>query len=485
MSAAATEVGARAHPTRVVVMSSYVILGAILVWSRFYGLGNGGYCCDEIATVTDSVRRGPSWILSGAYSPNNHQLFSLFGWAASSLVGESEVLLRLGAAVPFVAGIALVTIWLHVRCGALSGLLFLFLATASPLLLDLSRQARGYGIAFLAMSVVVVAALELLRSNRTWTIVALCVGGVVGAWTLPHFTVAFLVTGAVLLAVGVTRTKLAVGLGLSIAAIAAFYAPHVDDILDSSQQEYAVELSSRWIVTAAIDQTLVPALSLLSDDYLRPNLASLALVLLFAIVFAASPILRTWAPSLTLVAPVVATILAFWVTGARAAPRFFSFLLVPLLVLAATGAATALGRRPPRPTIPAGAALVILLVVAFASAPFLVAIPREPREALSEVADAIDELPSSATPVFAYVYNPGDLEFHLGRRVAETRTSADVLRACSSQTETAVLVVQIWLLDPISMPCLDRTGLRHTRFDQYARGGAIDMWMIPPSGGTS
>ena len=106
--------------------------------------------------------------------------------------------------MPFIAGVAVVTIWLHVRYGALCGLLFLFLATASPLLLDLSRQARGYGIAFLAMSVVVVAALELLRSDRTWAIVALCVGGVVGAWTLPHFTVAFLAIGAVLLAAGVT-----------------------------------------------------------------------------------------------------------------------------------------------------------------------------------------------------------------------------------------------------------------------------------------
>ena len=141
--------------------------------------------------------------------------------------------------MPFVAGIVLVTIWLHVRYGALSGLLFLFLATASPLLLDLSRQARGYGIAFLAMSVVVVAALELLRSSRTWAIVALCAGGVVGAWTLPHFTVAFLAIGAVLLAAGVTRSRLAVGLGVSIAAIAAWYAPHVDDILAARSRSTA------------------------------------------------------------------------------------------------------------------------------------------------------------------------------------------------------------------------------------------------------
>ena len=107
----------------------------------------------------------------------------------------------------------------------------------------------------------------------------------------------------------------------------------------------------------------------------------------------------------------------------------------------------------------------------------------EPREALSDVAEAIDKLPA-ATPVFAYVYHPGDLEFHLGRPVAQTRTSAELRSACS-QAWTTVLVVQIWLLDAISMPCPDRDGLRHTRFDQYARGGAIDMWVIPPDGSTS
>ena len=67
----------------------------------------------------------------------------------------------------------------------LSGVLFLFLATVSPLLLDITRQARGYGLAFFAMSVLVVAALEAGRTGRTWAIVAVCAAGVVGTWTLP------------------------------------------------------------------------------------------------------------------------------------------------------------------------------------------------------------------------------------------------------------------------------------------------------------
>ena len=149
-----------ATTSRVVVAAAYIVLGATLLWSRLYGLGHS-FWNDEILMVQEYVRRGAVHILT---SPSiNHELMALLSWALSSVVGESEVTLRLLSAVPFVAGVALVTAWLHSRIGALSGVLFLFLATVSPLLLDITRQARGYGIAFLAMSVVVVGALEALR----------------------------------------------------------------------------------------------------------------------------------------------------------------------------------------------------------------------------------------------------------------------------------------------------------------------------------
>ena len=109
--------------------------------------------------------RTRSW--RATYLPNNHELFSLLAWATTTVAGESEIALRVWSVVPFLAGVALVTAWLHVRVGALSGVLFLFLATGSPLLLDITPTARGYGLAFLAMSIVVVAALEADRSGRS------------------------------------------------------------------------------------------------------------------------------------------------------------------------------------------------------------------------------------------------------------------------------------------------------------------------------
>ena len=175
--------------TRALVAGAYAVLGALLVGTRLYGLDRG-YWHDEIVTVADFVRAGPREILAGAYIPNNHELFSLLGWATSSVVGESEVALRLWSVVPFLLGVALVTAWLHARVSPLSGVLFLYFATLSPLLLDLSRQARGYGIAFCAMGVLVVGALEARRSQATSAVAAAALAGVIGTWTLPVFGIA-------------------------------------------------------------------------------------------------------------------------------------------------------------------------------------------------------------------------------------------------------------------------------------------------------
>jgi hypothetical protein len=478
VSAPAVARVAPASLARVLVFGSYVVLGLLLLWSRLYGLGRGGFCCDEILTVTAYVREGPREILAGAYLPNNHQLFSLLGWAVSALVGESEVALRLGAAIPFVVGVAIVTVWLHARVDPLSGILFLALATLSPLLLDLSRQARGYGLAFLAMSLVTVGALEAARSDRLWPVIALCVGGVVGTLTLPHFVFAFLAVVAVL-ALARRRRALLVGLALTLAAVAAWWAPHVHDVAASASQDYGARISTLWIVTSPSDHVLVPGLWFLDETLPRPGLVSIALLIVFAVVVAASPLIRSRPTASILVAPVVVTIGVFWFTATSVAPRFFSFLLVPLLVLVATGAAAILGdlttRRSP---IRAACALAVLLVPLVASATLLTTVPRQPRESMREVARAISALGAPRPEVFGYVFNPGDLEFHLGRLVTQTRTSADVAKACSRR-EPVVFVTQIWMLEPLTPPCAGRPGTRHLRFEQYARGGAMDLWVIP------
>ena len=195
---------------RAITLGAYAFLGAALVFTRIFGI-NRSYWLDEIMTVEDFVRAGPREILAGHYIPNNHQLFSFLAWVASSTIGESEWALRLLSALPFIAGVALVTAWLHARVDAASGILFLFLATVSPLLLDITRQARGYGLAFAAMSVMVVCALELRDRKDTRLIVGLCAAGVLGTCTLPNVGVAFVAIVTVLLTRPQLRIRALVG----------------------------------------------------------------------------------------------------------------------------------------------------------------------------------------------------------------------------------------------------------------------------------
>ncbi len=340
----------------------------------------------------------------------------MLGWATSSIFGESEVALRLWSAVPFVAGVIIVTAWLHVRLGALSGVLFLFLATASPLLLDITRQARGYGLAFLAMGVLVVAALEAVRSPRAWTIVAFCGAGVVGTWTLPHFGIAFAATGLVLLTQRELRRAVVIGLTASLIAVIAWYAPHFDDLVSSSRQNYGAPIDGAWVVTAPIDQILMPGLRWIDEVLVDPGLGSLVLVAGLALLIGSSPLLRTRDSALVLGAGVVATVVTLWLTRTNVAPRFFSFLLVPLLIALASGIAAILARRhQPSRGRPNGARRDGAGARRLISAPYMWNVTRLPRESIQDAAATIRTVARPSAPVFAYVPYPRDLEFYLGR----------------------------------------------------------------------
>lgn len=464
--------------TRWLIAASYAVLGSVLAWSHLARLG-GGYCCDEIQTVTEYVERGPYAILAGPYVPNDHQLFSFVGWLTVSSAGDSPVALRLWAAIPFLVGVLVVTAWLHRRLGALSGILFLFLATASPLLLDITRLARGYGLAFCAMSVLVVCALEAERTGRTGAIVGFTLAGIVGSLTLPHFAVAFAATAVAMLVRRDLRTRVGIGMAPALGAVLAWYWPHIDDIAGTSLGEYGHGISTWWLVTAPIDQTLIPALTLLDDAFIEPSIASPAAVIAFAVLIGSSPLLRRWQPALIVSAGVVTTVVAFWITRTYVVPRFFSFLLVPLFVLVATGSASIVARaRDGDALIRTALVAVTLATIALLSIPVLRDVPRMPRDSGSDAGLTIRRVVPSSTPVFAHMAYPRDLAFHVGRPVRPAWTAAEALRVCA-EDRLAVYVDQPYLVPSADIPCTRRRDVRHYHFEQYARGEGIDVWVIP------
>ena len=460
--------------SRFAVIGAYAVLGIALAWSRLAYLGHS-FWTDEILMVNSYVRAGPRFILTGPSI--NHELMALLSWAESSVFGESEIGMRLLSAVPFVAGVVLVTAWLHVRVGALSGVLFLFLATVSPLLLDITRQARGYGIAFLAMSVVVLAALEALEKPRTSAVVVMCIGGVIGSWTTPQLAVAFVGTGAVLLLDRRTRVSAAAGLTVALAAIAAWYLPHAGAVEGAASIPDGVVIHFPWVVTAPIDQILLPALLWIDGTALVAGVVWLPLVLIVVVVAASSPLMRAWRSALALCSGAVATVVLLWAEAAYVIPRYLSFLLVPLFMVVATGSAAILARVAARPLLLRTAVCLVVigvLAVRFATlAPDVVGLPRE---ANRDAADVTRESLAS-TPVLAYMRNPQNLSFYLGRPVEELGPGSAATRVCDTLVPV-YYVFQDFALESQTVPCLDRPGVVLHRFRQYARG-TMYVWWVP------
>jgi hypothetical protein len=384
--------------------------------------------------------------------------------------------------VPFIAGVALVSVWLHRNLGALSGLLFLFLCVASPLLLDITRQARGYGLAFGAMCVMVVAALEARRSHSTWLIAAFCAAGVVGTMTLPNFGVAFVVMAAVLLLEPALRVRAGLGLGAGLVLVAAWYAPHFGDIREGSRQGYGLFIEPEWLITAPIDQILLPAMIWIDGVVLFPGVRWLPLVAAAVLLMSASPLLRDRFAALLLCSGPVATMVTLWITDTRSVPRFLSFLLVPLFVLVATGIASIFERFRTRPQLVR--TVVAFVGLALVAAVFVVRgvdVVRFPREDPKNAAAVIASSEYALAPVYARQVHPRITEFYLGRDVL-TAKAAGWLRVACEQAEPVAVVNQPWVLPAAELPCASRPGVTRYRFPQYARGNETIVWLVPPSG---
>jgi hypothetical protein len=358
--------------------------------------------------------------------------------------------------------------------------MFLFLSTASPLLLDITRQARGYGLAFLAMSVVVVAALEANRTHRVLPVAVLCVAGVLGAWTLPQLSVGFLATVAVLALDRSLRVPALVGLAASVAAIAAWYAPHLGQVQAAATYPDGRRIHTAWLLTAPFDQILSPALLWIEGVVVIPGALSLMLALAAALFIAASPLARRTGTALILTAGPVATVLVLWIGRSYVIPRYLSFLLVPMFVLLATGAAAILGRFVRREAIARGlvcVAAIAALALNFAHvAPTLVILPKE---ATRDAADVIGTQAAPGTPVFTRLSLPQGLIFYLGRPVRALHAADATSFVCTSPREVAY-VMQPFSLRRLDIPCLRREGVRHFVFKQYTRGDEIDVWLVPP-----
>jgi hypothetical protein len=319
----------------------------VLVWTRAIDISQSLWH-DEINTLTLFADRGPAGIWSNAtYIPGDHMLFMLLTWATATITGlHDEVTLRLWSVLPAIAGAVITTWWLSKRFDRWAAALFAVLAASTPVYLDLSIQARGYGLAILAGGLLLISADGLRWSrSRTWSWLFIA-SALIGIWTLPDFVLPFAGTCAVLAIARSVRTRLWKAMLIVGVASLVFYLPVLSSVLRSSGQPHGSLLPWHSVGSAPLKDVLAPLVLLLTP---HSTLAEATMVC--GLVLAASVVAMWWVPErflvLLVLVPAGVTYLFADLTGTRYAPNFASFAIMPLLALSATGL-VALGRLPSR-----------------------------------------------------------------------------------------------------------------------------------------
>jgi hypothetical protein len=327
----------------------------------------------------------------------------------------------------------------------------------------------------------VIAGLEACRFDRTAALVAFSAGGLVGTMTLPQFGIAFAASAAALSWVSPLQRRLAGLLVVALVAVAAFYAPHLGEVRDASRIEDGVRIETLWLLTAPIDQVLLPALIWIDGTALVAGAVWLPAVLGALLVMAYSPLARNPPTALLLCSGPVATVVVLWLAGAYVIPRYLSYLLVPLFVLLATGAAALIERGATRSAlVPSTLCIVVAAALAIRFAQLAPEVVRHPREANRDAAHAVLEHEPPRVPVLAFMRNPRNLEHYLGRPTIRLG-SADVVRRVCGNAGPVVYVTQPFGLSSVDVPCLRRPRADHLRFPQYARGGEMNVWFVSPA----
>jgi hypothetical protein len=472
---------------QIVLATGYAVAGAVLLWSRFAGIGTSLWH-DEIYTLQTFVDPGPRAIF-GAYNPNDHILFSVLGWLTVHSTGLGDSVYRLWSVVPFIVGVGSVTFWLHKRLSPAIALIFAALCTTSSLLLMLSTEARGYGLAFFAMCVMTVAACEAAIRPSERALTALAAAGVIGCWTLPTFILPLAGVSLVLLGRPATRRPLAARLLVASVAIGAWYAVPADNLLSSRGQQFGVTLPWHAPLTGAANALGAAFFPWTDPAALAPTLVA------FPVLIAGVISLRRRFPALVVVTvvPVVFSFTALTISRFYVAERFVSFLLVPILVIAAFGL-EALVRLPTTMGAPLRTRLRWALSVTYAGTLVLVSLaffaflsfgvtrlpPEANRDAARAIAGALSDAPR---PVIVNTEIPADLRYYLGAvplRTVPAGRLQQLLCSDSLATTGVIFVQEPYRVHLVDASCLTRRGASVQVFHQWDRGFRITVWELPP-----
>ena len=122
---------------------------------------------DEAYTVGEYVDKGPATIITGDnYKPNNHILYTLSIWFVTSIVGFSELAVRLPSILASLAGFIIIYMTVRRYLGVLVAIFTLGLLTLGDFHALSLPMGRGYGYLLLLGSLVTYFALRYVELNK-------------------------------------------------------------------------------------------------------------------------------------------------------------------------------------------------------------------------------------------------------------------------------------------------------------------------------
>lgn len=467
---------------------AYSAIGILLVWSRFGPLAHG-FWHDEVITIMHFVNGGPAAILFGDYTPNNHIFFSFSAWLIISSIGMDETAYRLASVIPAIMSVILIAAWLHGRFGTSEGLTALTILTISPLHLELSSQARGYGLTYLAAAVMLIAADNILTRRGGRDMPYLFIAGTVGTVTLPIFAIPFTLTVLSLAYEPTRRRSMAFGLGTSALVCLLIYAPSLSALAQSTRQEFGETLQWHGAITASYRHLLHPVWQDLIEHSRGGHTLSTTSKFLIGLIFTYSlyalgmaKLYRHGQIALgsALMLPVFGTYLALTIAQVFLADRFVSFLLVPAVALLSISIGECVRMAKVRGSLEALTTGVLLLLafsmlVAFTErAKQVVDVPREAFEGAGRFVNGSD-----VDSIVTNSVRPDGLEYYIDRPVHILTRDDWTAKVCRSVGPTIFIDHPYRNASPDTSCLVDR-GSSQVVIPQRTRGGSVRVWVIPP-----
>ncbi len=383
---------AAAEPLGALLFAAAAVLAAALLAQYISMMATTSLWMDELYTVLNFSAKGAWTAWTDYHVPNNHILYNVLnsGWPVA--IAHEPVPARLLSFLAMGAVFVLLAL-LAVEARAWGGgaLAMLLLATNTETL-DLTLQARGYGLATLACLVQVTAAGRYLRQDHRGWLALTVAAAFVGGAALPVY-ILFAVPFCLGLLILRPRRDVAIAIGAAALLGAAFYAPTVRQIIAASSA-YAEIWGTEYVSLDAVGGTF---------SYILPaGLGSIAYAVLVAWAIGYG-VLHADRPQRQFVALGVASVVLFvglclaMTTPLVRTTQFAA--IVPLVLLVAVT-----GRRSIRPDTPRAIANGLLLAAAIPlciiAADHLRDLRFKPIEAWREAAHAVDLAAPAEAPVF-------------------------------------------------------------------------------------